>query len=393
MLSKTVSSALVTLAGVGVMLVTGCFPALGQGSFYSADAAQISGGAAGSLIHNAKEDVSVFGGSKYQVLYRSTGLKGEPIAVSGMVFVPPGTMPAKGWPIVAWAHPTSGLVSKCAPSLAAGGTSQVQGLEALLKAGYVVTATDYPGLGTEGPHPFLVGESEGRSVLDSIRAARELIGGMSPHAALWGHSQGGQAVLFAAKMAPDYAPDIDLVGVAAAAPATNLGQLMDDDIDTAGGRNLLSMALYSWAKIYDAPIDKVVTPEALPTVNSLAQDCLESIFDMPARYLDGQALMKSFLSVPHITSLEPWKTLMEQNSAGALPPQLPVFLAQGTADTTVPEAVSADYMSTLCQTGSRVTMDILLGVGHLDTAKNSAASFIEWLADIGAGKPAANNCP
>lgn len=391
--SKSMLSSLISLAGAGLVLLASSAAIMAQSSFYSADAAQIAAGEAGSLIHNAKDDVSVFGGSKYQVLYRSTGLKGEPIAVSGMVFVPPGNMPEGGWPIVAWAHPTSGLVSKCAPSMAAGGTSQVQGLEALLKSGYVVTATDYPGLGTAGPHPFLVGESEGRAVLDSIRAARELIGGKSPHAALWGHSQGGQAVLFAGKMASQYAPDIDLVGVGAAAPATNLGQLIGDDINTAGGRNLLAMTLYSWSEVFGAPMDKVVTPEALKTVDSLAQDCLESIFDMPARYFDGQDLMKDFLSVPSITDIEPWKSLMDENSAGPLPPHLPVFLAQGTTDDTVPETVTAGYMSTLCGAGSAVTMQLLLNVGHLDTAKDSAADFVDWLTNIDAGKPVANNCP
>lgn len=391
--AKSVMSSLVSLASAGLLLLAACATVAAQDSFYSADAAQIAAGDAGSLIHNAKDDVSVFGGSKYQILYRSTGLKGEPIAVSGMVFVPPGNMPEGGWPIVAWAHPTSGLVSKCAPSMAAGGTGQVQGLEALLKHGYVVTATDYPGLGTAGPHPFLVGESEGRAVLDSIRAARELIGGKSPHAALWGHSQGGQAVLFASEIAGQYAPDVDLVGVGAAAPATNLGRLMDDDINTPGGRNLLAMALYSWAEVFGAPIDNVVTPDALKTVDSLAQDCLESIFDLPARYFDGKDLMQDFLSVPGITDIEPWKTLMEENSAGTLPAHLPVFLAQGTTDNTVPETVTADYMSKLCGAGSAVTMQLLLNVGHLDTAKDSAADFVDWLANIDAGKPVTNNCP
>lgn len=391
--TKSSIASICKFIGALALLATACLPATAQTAFYTADAAQIAEGSAGSLIHNAKQDEAPFGGSKYLVLYRSVGLKGEPIAVSGMVFVPPGTMPDGGWPIVAWAHPTSGLVPKCAPSLAAAGTSQVQGLEALLKQGYVVTATDYPGLGTAGPHPFLIGESEGRAVLDSIRAARELIGGKTPSAALWGHSQGGQAVLFASEMAAKYAPDIRLAGVGAAAPATNLTLLMDDDIDTAGGRNLLGMSLYSWGKIYDAPIDQVVAPAALQTIDNLANVCLESIFDIPARYLAGQALMKGFLSVPDITDVEPWKSLMEENSTGILPTRLPVFLAQGTADDTVPEDVTARYMSRLCDAGSKVTMDLMLGVGHLDTAKNSAGEFVQWLVDLDAGKPTTNNCP
>jgi acetyl esterase/lipase len=364
-----------------------------QDAVYSATADQVANGEPGSLIHDAKVSSPAFGATKYRVLYRSLGMKGEPIAVSGMIFVPPGTMPEGGWPIVAWAHPTSGLVPKCAPSLAAFGTDQVQGLEALIKQGYVVTATDYPGLGTQGPHPFLVGESEGRAVLDSIRAARELIGGTTPHAALWGHSQGGQAVLFAAQMAEHYAPEIPLAGVGAAAPATDLALLMGDDISTAGGRNLLAMALYAWGQVYDAPVEDVVVPSAMPTVNSLAQVCLETIFDLPARFFDGRALMENFLAVSDVTELQPWKDLMAENSAPVLPRHLPVLLAQGSADDTVPPDATARYMSRLCDEGSSVRMELMLGVDHMNAAKNSAPAFVDWLVSLEAGQPPHNDCP
>jgi hypothetical protein len=110
----------------------------------------------------------------YRVLYRSRGLNEEPIAVSGVVIIPGGPAPPGGRPIIAWAHPTSGVVPHCAPSLAIFFFQQVQGLREMVRRGYIVAATDYPGLGTAGPHPYLVGISEGRAVLDSVRAARNL---------------------------------------------------------------------------------------------------------------------------------------------------------------------------------------------------------------------------
>jgi hypothetical protein len=57
------------------------------------------------------------GGDAFRILYRSTGLNGEPIAVSGAVFIPPGPAPERGRDVIAWAHPTSGVVETCAPSL------------------------------------------------------------------------------------------------------------------------------------------------------------------------------------------------------------------------------------------------------------------------------------
>lgn len=380
------------ILSAGLILLASCFPALSQTAFYTASASDIANGAAGSLIHNSKQDVPAYGASKYLVLYRSTGLKGEKIAVSGMVFVPPGEMPDGGWPIVAWAHPTSGIVPKCAPSQAYFGNDQVQGLQQLLSQGYVVTATDYPGLGTPGPHPYLIGESEGRAVLDSIRAARDLIGGKSPDATLWGHSQGGQAVLYAADLAPSYAPDIKLLGVAAAAPATDLARLMQDDYSSSGGRNLLAMALYSWNQIFDAPIAQVVEPSAMATVDGLAQVCLESILDMPARLIDGNALIKGFLSVDDITTISPWKELLAGNTIGTLPPELPVMLVQGSADTTVVPDVTAAYLSEICGAGSRVTMQILPGASHYDAARQGYPDFIAWLTNLRDGKPVSDDC-
>jgi hypothetical protein len=145
----------------------------GQGSFYRPSEQELVG-APGSVIRQEPMFFAPVGATAYRVLYRSTGLRGEPIAVSGMVIIPPGPFPEGGRPIVAWAHPTTGIVPRCAPSLAVLHFQQIQGLRRMLERGYIITATDYPGLGTVGPHPYLVGISEGRAVLDSIRAAREV---------------------------------------------------------------------------------------------------------------------------------------------------------------------------------------------------------------------------
>jgi len=177
------------------------------------------------------------GAETWRVLYRSTDPNGVPVAVSGIVMIPHGAAPAGGRSIVAWAHPTSGVVPKCAPSLANFFVRQVQGLQDMIARGYIVAATDYPGLGTPGPHPYMIGVSEARAVIDSVRAARALAGADAGNRfAVWGHSQGGQAALFTGLIAGTYAPELHLVGVAAAAPPTDLKALLMDDIDTNGGR-------------------------------------------------------------------------------------------------------------------------------------------------------------
>ena len=148
------------------------------------------------------------GSTAFRILYRSTSPSGEPIAVSGAIFIPPGPAPAGGRDVIAWAHPTSGVVESCASSLMPDLAGTIWGLSDMLARGYVVVATDYPGLGTPGMHPYLISESEGRAVLDSVRAARDLPdAGASNRFAVWGHSQGGHASLYTGELAASYAPD------------------------------------------------------------------------------------------------------------------------------------------------------------------------------------------
>jgi acetyl esterase/lipase len=367
-------------------------PANGQPAFYRA-AEQELPGSPGTLIRQEPMSFAPAGAAAYRVLYRSSGLNDVPIAVSGIIVVPPGVAPEGGRPIVAWAHPTTGIVPRCAPSLAIFHFQQIQGLRKLVELGYVVAATDYPGLGTPGPHPYLVGISEARAALDSVRVARSLPGaGNGNRFAVWGHSQGGQAALYTGLTVKSYAPELDLVGVAAAAPATELATLLTDDFDTTGGRNITAMTLWSWARVFNAPIDQVVVPAAMPTIDQLAEECLESIYDFVVRQRTGRPLATTFLSVKNVTVLEPWRSLLASNTPGVLPSDLPVFLAQGSADGLVKPDVTRRYMAGLCRAGSKVRMLVLPGVSHGFAAADSADAAVAWMADRFAGKPAPTDC-
>jgi acetyl esterase/lipase len=257
----------------------------------------------------------------------------------------------------------------------------------------VVAATDYPGLGTAGPHPYLVGISEGRAVLDSVRAARVMprAGGGSTFA-VWGHSQGGQAALYSGILAGSYAPDLALVGVAAAAPATELAQLMTADLDTAGGRNLTAMTLWSWERVFGAPMAQVVQPVAIPVVNRLAEECIESIYDILVRRDTSKPLEQAFLSVSNPVDLEPWRSLAARNTPGPLPRHVPVFLAQGEKDGLVRPQITFDYMQRLCRAGSRVRLLVVPNANHGFIGRDSAEAAVEWMAARFAGAPAPSDC-
>jgi acetyl esterase/lipase len=375
-------------------LVGGSGPAAwAQGEFYSVANTDLASYRNGALIRSQPMDGAPDGALAYRVLYRSEGLQGEPIAVSGVVIVPPGPPPTGGRLIVAWAHPTTGIVSRCAPSLARVLFSTIQGLDAMLRRGYVVAATDYPGLGTAGPHPYLVGISEGRAVLDSVRVARLMPGaGGGQVFAVWGHSQGGHAALFTGILAQSYAPDLRLAGVAAASPATDLAALLADDLDTSGGKNITAMTLWSWSRVYGAPLTNVVTPAAIPVINQLAGECIERFFDVLIRRGPSRALDRSFLKVDNVSEVAPWNGLLADNTPGTLSAVIPIFLAQGMKDPLVLPQITLAYMAKLCKAGSAVQLYSMPGVGHLFAGRDSAPSAIDWIADRFAGSAAPSNC-
>jgi pimeloyl-ACP methyl ester carboxylesterase len=380
------------LAAALLSLASHATTASAQTSFYDPPRSLLAG-QPGTLVRQEVIDGAPLGATAYRVLYRSIGMKGEPIFVSGVVIVPQGDPPPEGRPIVAWAHPTSGVTPRCAPSLAIFLFQQIQGLRSFIEHGYVVVATDYPGLGTPETHPYLVGDSEARAVIDSVRAARNIPGadGGSDFA-VWGHSQGGQASLYTGLIAGSYAPELHLVGVAAAAPATSLVTLMGDDFKTTGGKNLTAMTLWSWSRVFGAPIDKVVLPEAIPTVDQLAGVCIESIFDIMARRRTEKPLEQHFLAVPNIATVEPWRSLATRNTPGTLPATMPLFLAQGTTDDIVAPEVTRAYMERQCKAGGKVTMMWVPGVGHGLVARDSADAAVAWMMDRFAGRPANSDC-
>jgi pimeloyl-ACP methyl ester carboxylesterase len=209
---------------------------------------------------------------------------------------------------------------------------------------------------------------------------------------VWGHSQGGRATLFTGMIAKSYAPELELLGVAAAAPATDLVALMKDDIGTTGGNNILAMALWSWHRVFDASLEGIVDARARPTLDRLARVCIEGPFDLSVRQRIGQALNQHFLTVDQPADIEPWRSLLQKNSAGSLPPNIPVFLAQGTTDQIINPNVTRDYMKRLCDGGSKVRMVILPNIGHGRAAQASAMAAVDWISDRFAGHAVPDDC-
>ncbi|WP_160174190.1 alpha/beta hydrolase [Sphingopyxis sp. MWB1] len=176
----------------------------------------------------------------YLIQYVSEDVNRQKIAVTATLAVP---QRAAAVPIIAWAHGTVGAAPHCAPSLNGIRYSERRYVSLMrdtlnrwVERGYAVVQSDYQGLGiapqeqkASDLHPYLIGEVAAKNVIDAVRATRRL----SPHRytqqwLVMGHSQGGQTSVYVAEMAQDYAPEYDLVGAVAIAPAAYLSEQTEE---------------------------------------------------------------------------------------------------------------------------------------------------------------------
>jgi alpha-beta hydrolase superfamily lysophospholipase len=323
----------------------------------------------------------------WAVLYVSTGLSASRTAVSGIILVPDIPPPVGGRPILAWAHGTTGLGDACAPSHHGADVDLMDIARPFLAAGYVVAATDYEGLGTAGPHPYIVGMSEGRSVLDAARAARLLAGAETgSQVALLGHSQGGHAALWAAELAPTYAPELDVVGVVAAAPAGDLAAISrwiyGPDGTPIAWLNAV-IVLSAWHEVYGLPLDEVLRAEGRQLAADLQTTCPD------------ESLAPQEQPLAADPGLAPgWRDQLDLNSPGATRASAPILVLQGTVDEQIPVDSTRSAVRRLCGSGDSVELRILPGADHAEALdqgrlEEAAAWFVERLT----GVPAEDRCP
>jgi pimeloyl-ACP methyl ester carboxylesterase len=272
----------------------------------------------------------------WTLLYRSTSLRRKAIGVSGFVMLPKGKPPKQGWPVISWAHGTSGIADSCAPSRDPKGPYTVylaRQFGAWLKAGYAIANTDYEGLGTPGVHPYLVGRSEGRGVVDIVRASRQLDGRLARRYVIAGHSQGGHAALFAAALAPKRAPELRLRGVAAYAPASHLevlSQALPSFTSPSGLSGLAALILRGLSSVYpEIEPSRIASDRALQLLPRTDKVCLTAL-NAPSAF---GGIAPADLVQPGADLAPLNRRLAQQNPNLRI--AAPILLAQGLTDTTV----------------------------------------------------------
>lgn len=348
-------------------------------------------GPPGTLIRSEPLDVDVPGGTAHRILYVSERLDGTPAASGGIVYLPTAPAPAGGRPVVAWAHGTLGMADQCAPSRSSNPLQDTDNwLDQMMALGWVVTATDYVGLGTPGPEAYLVAGAEVRDVVNAVRAAREFPDAEAgSRYVVFGHSQGGHTSLWSGHLAEELAPELDLLGVAAAAPAANLVPIMSAQWATAVGWAIGPEVAISWPPVYpDVALEGVVSGNGIDSYQRLADECID------AAGLEGLARTKvgqTFFDVDP-TTVAGWRDAATAQTVPPLPASMPVMVAQGTADEVVLPGPNALLQQQWCDSGSALTMLWMGGIGHLAAATTSGPAVVPWIADRFADRPAGRTC-
>ena len=349
-------------------------------------------GAPGQLIRSERLLGAPDGSIAWRILYHSRDVKGRDIAVSGTVIAPLRAAPKEGHPVVAWAHPTTGAGQSCAPSLFVDPFALIEGLHEFLTDGDVVVATDYSGMGAPGPPSYLIGTTEGNNVLDSARAARAI---RDAHAGnrllLWGHSQGGQATLFAAQSVARYAPELHLVGVAVAAPAVELGALLRDDVGDFLGVGLGAYAFAAYQQVYGpaTKLTTILTTAGAAASATIAKTCSSPSTKQLAKLADP--LVGHYLAADP-DQVEPWKTWLNENVPASSGIGVPILIAQGENDKLVHVATTNTYVAALCSHHERVDYATMKDASHALIGFKARPQVRTFFSDLIAGRPVTTTC-
>jgi len=335
-----------------------------------------------------------------RLLYSSTSGVGPPraIAVSGQIYFPKGAEPAGGWPIIAWEHGTTGVADPCAPSWRGFLARDRAYLNRWLDEGFAVVSTDYQGLGTPGPHPYLLYRPEGYSALDGVRAAlRAYPDRLRNKIVLVGQSQGSGAALGAAWLAPRYAPGLNLLGVVATG-------LVVDFVPKPGSPHAPLPVAYDDAETLSAAFAMLVvegtdqslhpkiddrrymTPAGVRLSEVARTACLGDLFKAAV----AQNVTTQDLFTPSLERFEVGKKRASDIPNATI--RIPVFAGTGLADTEASLPGQYNAVAAMCDAGTNVSWHRYPGLTHNGTLNASLADSVPFVRDLMNGRAPDSNC-
>ncbi|MDR3492560.1 MAG: alpha/beta fold hydrolase [Gammaproteobacteria bacterium] len=408
------------------------FGPVDMGSFYSSIPASQPNAKLGALLKVEKISTSMPGVNAWRIAYVSSDVEGRKTISTGIIAAPVSKAPSSGRPIVAWAHGTTGTAQTCGPSqvlnpaqplnqyFSPTGNSWTDfglpGMEALIKAGYVIVATDYQGLGGGGKHQYTVAATQARDVINSIRAASIFTEAHAGSKAIvYGWSQGGGATLAAAGLtdylnAKDSVNDgIQLVGFVAMAPFDVAVTIPSEKLDAKSANkylqalgdsfsgNIFNFTHYAqniWGMTAAFPALKltdIFTEEGAKAVNGIfVRKCMHVASDSfnYTYHNEYKKLLRSDIQNPVL-----WIEANKKGSVLPVKPMAPVIIYFGNHDTTVPPIMGELYYKQMCKLGGNITRIQLPGdQTHFSTPPVAEPLYVKWIADRFADKPVEHSC-
>jgi pimeloyl-ACP methyl ester carboxylesterase len=333
----------------------------------------------------------------WQVMYHTTDALGQPSTGTGTVLTPKEA--TADTPLVGFAPGTQGISFECAPSrmIQTGAFYEQPAIDSLLRAGYAVAVPDYEGYHENPAATYVTGRSMGAALIDVVRAAQQLPdAGLAADGpvAFRGYSQGGGATMWAAQMHDDYAPELDLVGVAGGGVPANLAQVAFG-LDGKGGFGFMAISLIGFDNAYpELDLDDFLTEDGREAFGAMTNgDCA---LDLLLSYANADLL--DYTNPSPFTS-PAWLRRITENELGRAPINVPVFHYHATTDGIVPFPQARQLQRTYCTAGVELTWKEYdtSSLGASTAAHTSPISWandevMEFLADRFAGRAASTTC-
>ncbi len=356
----------------------------------------------GDLIRSEKMDflldparVHTVGHTATRVLYKSRNRTGRATAVSGTVIVPKARWVGVGTrPVIGYAVGTQGIGDSCAPSrqFSEGFEYEAIFMAGLLARGYAIAMTDYEGLGTAGTHTYMDRVSQGRAVIDSVRAAQRLPGtGLSATSpvAFYGYSQGGAGAASAAELAGSYGSELKVKGTVAGAAPADLRQL-------PGAIDGSLFSMFGWFAIagltasYGVDMAPYLNPAGRAMYAKVQDACVLDLFD--AAFTRSNDYTVDGAGLAELIQREPFKQMIDDQRIGRTKPSAPVLVTHSRFDDVVPFPVAEQMVRDWCAKGAKVRFSPNLTPLHVGGMLNNATEVYGFLEARLLGLPMISSC-
>lgn len=390
-------------------------------------------GKLGQIIKQERISTPIGGAEAWRIAYISSDVEENKTISTALIVAPKGKPPLGGRPVIAWAHGTTGTAENCGPSQV---ISPVQSLNqyfsvegdswtdygmpsvnAFIKEGYVVVATDYQGLGGGGKHQYAVAATQGRDIINSVRAVSSMKkSGAGKKAIIYGWSQGGGASIAAASLS-DYiekkgtsADNIHFLGFVALAPFDLSVLVAGNKIDKPTSDKMIKelivnfsdnvfnfthFAMSVWgtqAAFSNLKLNDLFTEEGIRVIDTiLSNKCMHVAADT-IKYLYGEQYKYLFRQEPQ--NSEAWVRAFLKGSIVPIKPIAPVIIYWGTKDIVLPPIMGKIYQEQMCKLGGDVGRVQLSGEQtHFSTPNAAAELYLPWIKERILEKPTLNACP